>query len=116
MEKKYIKQKPYVDDTGYYVPMVAYCEEGTASTYQCAITKEDFIKCYTTWIETKELPTLEEYRDMVNKPPQTLSEPKFKCPHCGGNVRKDLTTTFLTYPPTYAYSCDDCDFSIMLFD
>lgn len=112
--KKYIKQKPYIDDTGYYVPMVDYCEEGTAANYRCAITKEDFIKCYITWIENKDLPTFEEYRDKVTQLPQTLSEPKFKCPHCGGNVRKDISVSYMTYPPKYTYKCDNCEFSTLL--
>jgi len=38
-----------------------------------------------------------------------FSEPKYKCPKCGGNVRKNLTMVLTSYPPKYRYECDNCD-------
>ena len=38
------------------------------------------------------------------------SEPKYTCPKCDGNVRKNLVTVFTSYPPKYLYRCDECDY------
>lgn len=41
---------------------------------------------------------------------QEYSEPKYKCPQCGGNVRKNLTIVLASNPPKYTYKCDNCDY------
>lgn len=50
----YIKQEPYVDDYGIYVPVNEYVQEGRASTYKCVLTKELFIEAYNKWIKGSE--------------------------------------------------------------
>jgi hypothetical protein len=50
MSGHYIKQEPYVDDYGIYVPLKEYVPEGTCSVYQCVMTKEMFIEAYNKWI------------------------------------------------------------------
>lgn len=51
MSGKYIRQKPYVDNHGIYVPLEEYVPEGTASMYQCVMTKEMFVEAYNKWIK-----------------------------------------------------------------
>lgn len=46
----YIKQVPYVDDYGIYIPLKEYVPQGTVSLYQCIMTKEMFIEAYNKWI------------------------------------------------------------------
>lgn len=48
--RKYIKQEPYVDDTGIYIPIHEYVEEGLASDYRCVMTRELFVEAYNKWI------------------------------------------------------------------
>ena len=50
MSGRYIKQEPYVDEHGIYVPINEYVPEGTASMYQCIMTKEMFVEAYNKWI------------------------------------------------------------------
>ena len=38
------------------------------------------------------------------------SEPRFRCPDCGGIVRKCVDFALTTYPPQYRYECDDCEY------
>ena len=47
----YMKQYPYVDDTGIYAPCEEYVQEGTASNYKLVISKEMFIEAYNKWIK-----------------------------------------------------------------
>ena len=115
MEKIYIKQLPKIEEDGYYYPMVEYCQEGTESNYKKIISKEDFIKCFDKWILNTDLPSYEDYLTQEMKPTYGKSAPKFKCPKCGGKVRKDETTCLATFPPQYCYECDDCDFTTALF-
>ena len=49
----YIEQKPYVDDTGIYVPLEPYVKEGDASYYKCVMTKEMFVEAYNKWIKNE---------------------------------------------------------------
>lgn len=37
------------------------------------------------------------------------SEPKYKCPCCGGNMRKRLDIILTSLPPKFQYECDTCD-------
>lgn len=51
MSGRYIRQEPYVDDHGIYVPDKEYVPEGCASTYRCIVTKEMFVEAYNKWIK-----------------------------------------------------------------
>jgi hypothetical protein len=51
MSGRYIRQEPYVNDYGIYVPLHEYVPEGTASIYQCVMTKEMFVEAYEKWIK-----------------------------------------------------------------
>ena len=60
MSGRYIRQKPYVDEYGIYVPEKEYVPEGTESFYRCIMTKEMFIEAYDKWIkEYRPRPTYE---------------------------------------------------------
>ena len=50
--KRYIKQEPFVDDRGIYVPVDEYVHEGCQSQYRCILTKEMFVQAYNKWIQT----------------------------------------------------------------
>lgn len=47
----YVKQFPFVDDEGIYVPLNEYAPEGCASDYKCIMTKEMFVDAYNKWIK-----------------------------------------------------------------
>ena len=49
--KTYVKQVPYVDDEGIWIPYEEYVPEGCESNYRLAITKEMFIEAYNKWIK-----------------------------------------------------------------
>ena len=53
MSGRYIKQEPYVDNYGIYVPTNEYVPEGCASTYRCIMTKEMFVEAYNKWIKNE---------------------------------------------------------------
>lgn len=48
--RKYIKQEPYIDNEGIWIPVQEYIPEGYASTYRCLITKELFVEAFNKWI------------------------------------------------------------------
>lgn len=48
---KFIKQEPYIDDEGIWVPVEAYAPEGVASNYICIFSKGLFIEAYNKWIK-----------------------------------------------------------------
>ena len=50
-QPKYIRQKPYVDDNGVWVPCEEYVPEGCASDYKLVMTKEMFVAAYNKWIK-----------------------------------------------------------------
>jgi hypothetical protein len=50
MGGRYIRQEPYVDDHGIYVPDKEYVPEGCVGIYHCVMTKEMFIEAYNKWI------------------------------------------------------------------
>lgn len=50
-EPVYVKQEPYVDDQGIWMPLELYVPEGCTSNYQLAISKEIFIEAYNKWIK-----------------------------------------------------------------
>lgn len=47
----YVKQFPFVDDDGIYIPLEEYVPEGYASNYKCVMTKEMFVEAYNKWIK-----------------------------------------------------------------
>jgi hypothetical protein len=54
MSERYIKQKPFVDDYGIYVPVEEYVHEGCQSQYRCLITREVLVEAYNKWIKSSE--------------------------------------------------------------
>ncbi len=51
---KFVKQEPYINDEGIWVPVQPYVLEGTASTYQMIISKVLFVEAYNKWIKENE--------------------------------------------------------------
>ena len=51
MSGRYIRQEPYVNNHGIYIPDNEYVPEGCASLYKCIITKEMFVEAYNKWIK-----------------------------------------------------------------
>ena len=47
----FVKQEPYIDDDGIYIPMEEYVPEGCASFYKCIMTKKMFVEAYNKWIK-----------------------------------------------------------------
>ena len=54
MSGYYVRQDPYIDDYGIYIPEKEYVPEGTESFYKCIMTKEMFIEAYNKWIKGAE--------------------------------------------------------------
>ena len=50
-QPKYVRQKPYVDDEGIWVPYEEFVPEGCASDYRLVMTKEMFVEAYNKWIK-----------------------------------------------------------------
>lgn len=46
----YIKQDPYVNNDGIYIPCEEYVPDGCASAYRCVITKEMFVEAHKKYI------------------------------------------------------------------
>ena len=57
MSGRYIRQKPFVDNHGIYVPEKEYVPEGCEGAYRCIMTREMFIEAYEKWIK----PTYDTY-------------------------------------------------------
>lgn len=53
--KKYIRQEPYVNDEGIFVPIHSYVEEGLSSAYKCVMTKEMFIEAHNKYIKGRRM-------------------------------------------------------------
>lgn len=53
-EQEYVKQHPYIDDTGIYAPLQEYLPRGFESAYRLVISKEMFIEAYNKWIKGEE--------------------------------------------------------------
>jgi hypothetical protein len=51
MSGRYIRQEPYVNDYGIYVPDKEYVPEDCVSAYRCVMTKEMFVEAYNKWIK-----------------------------------------------------------------
>lgn len=53
-QPKYVKQEPYVNDEGIWVPCNEYVPDGCASNYRLVMTKEMFVEAYNKWIKGEE--------------------------------------------------------------
>lgn len=53
-QEVYVKQYPYVGDTGIYIPCEEYVQEGFESNYKLLISKEMFVEAYNKWIKGAE--------------------------------------------------------------
>lgn len=64
----------------------------------------------------KHLPTYEDYISAFfpSLIEQKWSEPKFQCPECGGPVRRQNNPCYTSFPLTYYYQCDHCNFNTYL--
>lgn len=51
---KWVKQHPYVDDDGIFVPVYEYAPEGTESLHRMIISKELFVEAYNKWIKNNQ--------------------------------------------------------------
>ena len=51
---EWIKQEPYVDDDGIYMPLHPYVQAGDSSCYQLVMTREMFIEAYNKYIKPLE--------------------------------------------------------------
>lgn len=95
-------------------------KEDNICTNGCQLDEKDFISItnkYTTdkrCTEDAHLPTQDEYFNQRNIfwgcADNSYSAPLFKCPKCGGIVRKNLTFVLTTHPPQYQYECSTCDY------
>lgn len=47
----YIRQKPYVDDDGIWIPYEEYAPQGCASEYRLVMSKDMFVEAYNKWIK-----------------------------------------------------------------
>ena len=46
-----VKQEPYVDDEGIWVPCMPYVPDGCVSDYKLVMSKEIFVEAYNKWIK-----------------------------------------------------------------
>ena len=46
-----VKQEPYVDDKGIWIPVHEYMPENMVSAYRLVLSKEMFIEAYNKWIK-----------------------------------------------------------------
>ena len=49
--QEWVVNKPYIDDTGLWVPQNQYRLKGTSCCYKQLITKELFIEMFNKWIK-----------------------------------------------------------------
>lgn len=59
--------------------------------------------------ENYDLPNMDDYKESLlrNIIPE-YSEPKFKCPDCGGGMCMNNFVVLTTCPPKNLYKCDKC--------
>ena len=50
-EPEYVKQYPYVDDKGIWMPIDEYVREDRMALYRMVISKELFVEAYNMWIK-----------------------------------------------------------------
>ena len=69
------------------------------------------LSCITS---TTNLPTAKEYREASQKSAfqftSQWSEPKYKCPKCGGGMCRNEMVVLTSYPAQYEYQCDKCGY------
>lgn len=71
-------------------------------------------ECLTTNQSSPELPSKEDYFNSRVRlaigygAGKEWSEPLFKCPFCGGNVRRKEDYLMTSFPPVFIYRCDRC--------
>lgn len=123
--KSWRRNKIQVREDGIYSPCCEFSEEGTETNYRLMMSKEDFISAYNKYINDD--PSKDSNRTLLPDKDSYFrskmdtysfhggigcqySEPCFKCPNCGGNVRKNLGMVLTSYPPQYRYECDKCDY------
>lgn len=123
--KTWHRNKIQVREDGIYSPCCEFSEEGTETNYRLMMSKEDFISAYNKYINDE--PSKDSNRTLLPDKDSYFrskmdtysfhggigcqySEPCFKCPNCGGNVRKNLGMVLTSYPPQYRYECDNCDY------
>lgn len=51
MDEIWVKQEPYIDECGMWMPVNEYVKQGSASTYRCVMTREMFVEAYNKWIK-----------------------------------------------------------------
>ena len=51
--KPYVRQEPYVNEEGIYVPVHEYVQEDCVSVYRCVMTKDMFVEAYNKYIKPK---------------------------------------------------------------
>ena len=56
----YIRQEPYIDDHGIYMPVNEYVPDGAVSMFKCVMTKEMFVDAYNKWIRKYNTDTLDD--------------------------------------------------------
>lgn len=50
----YVKQEPYINDEGLWIPCEDYVLEGCESMYRMVFPKELFVEAYNKWIKGEE--------------------------------------------------------------
>lgn len=51
LPSKYVKQYPYVDDKGIWMPIQEYVLDTMACDYRMVMSKEMFVDAYNKWIK-----------------------------------------------------------------
>ena len=61
----------------------------------------------------QDLPTSDEYRQIAEQYVfrKIWSEPKYKCPRCGGVMRRNEMLRYPTCPEQFEYKCDQCAYT-----
>lgn len=50
-EPVYVKQYPFVNNTGIWVPVQEYVRDDACSAYRLVMSKEMFVEAYNMWIK-----------------------------------------------------------------
>lgn len=53
--KTYVKQEPYINNEGIWIPVHEYVEEGLESVYRCVMTKEMFVEAHNKYIKGRRM-------------------------------------------------------------
>jgi hypothetical protein len=76
------------------------------------ITGEDSGYITTNTCTISNLPTSEDYAasalDIAFQSTRQWSEPKYRCPKCGGGMCRNEMIVLTSYPAQYTYRCDKC--------